>query len=140
MLSLLGELLVGSAEEVTPVVRGSTFRAILSIVKHYAVDLLANNCTLVLELVQRGVSDKDRSSRLLAGYVLRKSWSEVYSSISSQALAQLVKVCTNDQGGWMQIEGLFFLLVRFLHTGSRNAIKETTLITLGLIGTCVGFC
>lgn len=61
----------------------------------------------------------------------------VYSSVSSQALAQLVKVCANDQGGWIQIEGLFFHLVRFLHTGARNAIKETTLITLGLIGTCV---
>lgn len=69
VLSLLGELLVGTAEEVTPVVRGNTYRAILSIVKHYAVDLLAKNCTLALELVQRGVSDKDRSSRLLAGYV-----------------------------------------------------------------------
>lgn len=39
----------------------------------------------------------------------------------------------------MQIEGLFFHLVRFLHSGARNVIKETTLITLGLIGTCVGF-
>lgn len=37
----------------------------------------------------------------------------------------------------MQIEGLFFHLVRFLHTAARGAIKETTLITLGLIGTCV---
>ncbi|KAF8138751.1 hypothetical protein EV363DRAFT_1394182 [Boletus edulis] len=119
VFSLLGELLVGSAEEVTPVVRGSTFQALSTIVKHRAVDLLANNCTLGLELVQRGLSDKDRSSRLLAG----------------QALAQLVKVCANDAGGWLQIEGLFFHLVRFLHTGSRNAVKETTLITLGLIGT-----
>ncbi|KAH0840168.1 Nop14-like family-domain-containing protein [Lanmaoa asiatica] len=119
VLSLLGELLVGSAEDVTPVVRGGTYRALLIIVKHHAVGLFANNCTIALELVQRGVSDKDRSSRLLAG----------------QALAQLVKVCANDQGGWMQIEGLFFHLVRFLHTGARNAIKETTLITLGLIGT-----
>lgn len=75
MLSLLGELLVGSAEEVTPEVRGSTFRAISSIVKHYAVDLLANNCTLALELIQRGVFDKDRSSRLLTGYVFIKFWS-----------------------------------------------------------------
>lgn len=139
MLSLLGELLIGSAEEVTPVVRGSTYRAILSIVKHHAVDLLANNCTLALELVQRGVSDKDRSSRLLAGYVFIEFRLEVYSSISSQALAQLVKVCANDQAGWLQIEDLFFHLVRFLHAGARNAIKETTLITLGLIGTCVRF-
>lgn len=75
MLSLLGELLVGSVEEVTPVVRGGTYRALLIIVKHHAVDLLANDCTIVVELVQRGVSDKDRSSRLLAGYVLIGSWS-----------------------------------------------------------------
>lgn len=138
VLSLLGELLVGSVEEVTSVVRGSAFRAISTIVKHYAIDLLTNNCTVALILVQRGVSDKDRSSRLLAGYVL-VSWSEVYSSISSQALAQLVKVCANDPAGWMQIESIFFHLVRFLHTGSRNAVKETTLITLGLIGTCAPF-
>lgn len=57
----------------------------------------------------------------------------------SQALAHLVKVCANDQGGWIQIETLFFHLVRFLHTAARSAIKETTLITLGLIGTCVEF-
>lgn len=139
MLSLLSELLVGSPEEVTPVVRGSAYRAILVIVRHHAVYLLANHCTLVLELVQRGVSDKDRSSRLLAGYVLIEYWQQVYLSISSQALAQLVKVCANDQGGWMQIESLFFHLVRFLHTGPRSAIKETTLVTLGLIGTCVVF-
>lgn len=74
VLSLLGEFLVGSIEEATPVVRGSTYRAILAIVRHHAGYLLTNDCTLVLELVQRGVFDKDRSSRLLAGYVFTKSW------------------------------------------------------------------
>lgn len=77
-LSLLGELLVGSAEQVTAEVRGSVYRAVLVLVKQHAVYLLANDCSLVLELVQRGVSDKDRSSRLLAGCVLFEYWQRVY--------------------------------------------------------------
>ncbi|KAG9317708.1 hypothetical protein JVU11DRAFT_1921 [Chiua virens] len=119
VLSLISELLVGSVQEVTPVVRASTYRAILSIVKHHGMGVLSNNCTVVLDLIQRGISDKDRSTRLLAG----------------QALAYLVKVCTNVPGSWVQIEGIFFHLIRFLHSAARSAIKETTLITLGLMGT-----
>ncbi|KIK96405.1 hypothetical protein PAXRUDRAFT_310274 [Paxillus rubicundulus Ve08.2h10] len=119
VLPLFTELLIGPVEQVTPLVRSSTYKALSTVIKHHAVDLVANNINFVLEFIQRGLSDRNRSSRLLAG----------------QAFVQLVKAGAKDQEeGWRKIEPLFFHLVRLLHAGTRNSIKETTLITLGLIG------
>ncbi|KIJ20461.1 hypothetical protein PAXINDRAFT_174826 [Paxillus involutus ATCC 200175] len=121
VLPLFTELLIGPAEQVTPLVRSSTYKALSTLIKHHAAVLVANNINFFLEFIQRGLSDRNRSARLLSG----------------QAFAQLVKAGTKDQEGWRKLEPLFFHLVRLLHTGTRNSIKETTLITLGLIGSDV---
>ncbi|KAF9226785.1 hypothetical protein BS17DRAFT_800749 [Gyrodon lividus] len=124
VLPLFSELLIGRPEEVTPLVRGSTYKALATVIKHHGIDLVVNNSNFISEFIQRGLSDRNRSSRLLAG----------------QAFAQFVKAGTKDEEGWRKIEPLFFHLVRLLHIGTRNSIKETTLITLGLIGSAEEHC
>ncbi|KAF9238832.1 hypothetical protein BU15DRAFT_88266 [Melanogaster broomeanus] len=76
---------------------------------HHDIDMVTNSGNFILEFIQ-------------PGYVLER----------------LRPDTTKDQEeSWKGIEPLFFHLIRLLHMGTRNSIKETTLITLGLVGSDV---
>ncbi|KIJ69878.1 hypothetical protein HYDPIDRAFT_79167 [Hydnomerulius pinastri MD-312] len=119
ILPLFNALVVGRSAEVTPLVRRSTYRTLSAIIQHHRPNLVANDKHLASEFIQRGLSDRDRSVRLNAG----------------QTYAELIKACANGQNDDLrEVEALFFHLNWLLQTTTKNSIKETTLITIGLIG------
>ncbi|KAH7887463.1 hypothetical protein F5I97DRAFT_2009110, partial [Phlebopus sp. FC_14] len=119
LFPLLKALMVGPAELVTPSVRRKTYSTLAAVTKHHGGDLLVNDNTTIVKFIQRGLSDKERTTRLSAG----------------RALAELVRTYTNVPGGsWRQAEPLLFHLTSTLDAFKKYAIKETTLMTLGYIG------
>ncbi|KAJ7156082.1 hypothetical protein C8R43DRAFT_884346 [Mycena crocata] len=117
-LSVSARLLDGPEAEVTPGVRRRAHTALGNMIRHHTITLERDGLEHAANTILRGVVDPDRSVRIGAG----------------SALAALVWLYADEgPGAWKYTHPLFSQLNDILD-GNKLPMKETVLVTVGLIG------
>ena len=131
-------LLTGTNKEVTPAVHHAVYDALVRVVRHHSSGFGIAITGPMFEVALKGVKGNDRSARLSAGYVSVYS-AAVCNLISrcSRCVSELVKML-QDKGaqGTQQIETMFKNMDVIL-SRCPDRVKETTLVSIGLIARCV---
>ncbi|KAJ7771049.1 hypothetical protein DFH07DRAFT_734832 [Mycena maculata] len=117
-LSVVARLLDGPAGEVTPGVRRRAYAVLSNMISHHTTTPERGGMEHASNTILRGVVDPDRSVRLGAG----------------SALAALIGLYAEEGlGAWKYTHPLFSQLGEILN-GNKIPVKETLLVTAGLIG------
>ncbi|KAI6024462.1 hypothetical protein EDC04DRAFT_2869391 [Pisolithus marmoratus] len=119
---LLIKVLNGPSSEVNSLLRRNSYKILSKIIKYGIKEFAVSDYNMVTEGLQRGLLDRDRTTRLSAG----------------NAIAELIKAHTNISEEQVKIHSLFFHFNRVLESNIWDGVKETMLITIGLIGRHAG--
>ncbi|KAI6100243.1 hypothetical protein F5141DRAFT_1009738 [Pisolithus sp. B1] len=119
---LLAKVLIGPSPEVNSLLRRKSYKILSKIIKCGTKGLAVDDYNMVTEGLQRGLLDRDRTTRLSAG----------------NAVAELIKAHTNIPEEQVKVHSLFFHFNRILESNIWDGVKETMLITIGLIGRHAG--
>jgi serine/threonine-protein kinase ATR len=132
-LAILPRLLDGTQEEITHDVRRAVYDAVARVVKHSRSS--HDGLDSVTVLITRGIRDQDRDIRLRAGFVHQCRWFVLrLTDRCSRVLVEVVGVCmTPGVATKQRYEPLFSDLRRALDT-AKGPIKETSMVTMGLLG------
>lgn len=115
---LLAKVLIGPSSEVNSLLRRKSYKILSKVIKYGIKEFAVNDYNMVTEGLQRGLLDRDRTTRLSAG----------------NAVAELIKVYMNIPEEQAKVHSLFFHFNRILESNIWDGVKETMLITIGLIG------
>ncbi|KAI5124851.1 hypothetical protein M0805_007285 [Coniferiporia weirii] len=110
----------GTANEVDPAVLRAAQDALVVCLKHYAQGFRGETLDVVSENIFAGMQNTDRSVRLASGRSLEK-------------LVQVHPKISMDRGIAKRLDHIFENITALLQR-NKDTVKETTLITLGLIG------
>ncbi|KAI6034535.1 hypothetical protein BKA83DRAFT_672562 [Pisolithus microcarpus] len=119
---LLAKVLIGPSSEVNSLLRRKSYKILSKTIKYGIKELSVDDYHMVTEGLQRGLLDRDRTTRLSAG----------------NAVAELIKAHTNIPEEQVKVHSLFFHFNRILESNIWDGVKETMLITIGLIGRNAG--
>lgn len=129
-------LLDGAEEEVTARVRKTVFHALSRALRHHSSGYGKKKFEHVVELIARGMKDKDRGVRLRAGWASLSFPGSTRTDASSirESFAELVQLHQRiGSGAWKRTERLFAIIYRIFNV-DREYVKETALVTLGHVG------